>query len=288
MKNIDWTILKVLYEKRSITKAAEALYMTQSALTKRIKSIESEWKIELVKRSSKGVIFTEDGKYLVTRANIMLDFLREIEEHFDENRASKDLLKIGVPNSFARLHMAEILKQYQDSGSELQIKTIVNSSNVLIRQLTDETVDIAIICGDYSYIGEKTCLFEEALYVVAPVGVKLDDIDKLPLISSYLNPMVRLSVEQWWKSQFGSMLHETYSVSYADIAIEMVEKGLGVTLVFGDKWKIDEEKTQLFPVYDRGGDFISRKVWMMSSPKCYQSQEIMDFVTFVEKYYHVN
>lgn len=34
MKNIDWMILKMLYEKRSMTKAAEALYMTQPALTK--------------------------------------------------------------------------------------------------------------------------------------------------------------------------------------------------------------------------------------------------------------
>ena len=57
MKNIDWMILKMLYEKRSMTKAAEALYMTQPALTKRIKAIENEWGVEVVKRSSKGVIF---------------------------------------------------------------------------------------------------------------------------------------------------------------------------------------------------------------------------------------
>ena len=56
MKNIDWMILKMLYEKRSMTKAAEALYMTQPALTKRIKAIENEWGVEVVKRSSKGVI----------------------------------------------------------------------------------------------------------------------------------------------------------------------------------------------------------------------------------------
>lgn len=42
MKDIDWKILTVLYEKRSITKAAESLYMTQSALTKRLKAVEEE------------------------------------------------------------------------------------------------------------------------------------------------------------------------------------------------------------------------------------------------------
>ena len=60
MKNIDWKILKVLYEKRSITKAAESLFMTQSALTKRLQSIENEWGRRIVERTSRGVIFTDD------------------------------------------------------------------------------------------------------------------------------------------------------------------------------------------------------------------------------------
>lgn len=54
MKNIDWKILKVLYEKRSITKAAESLFMTQSALTKRLQSIESEWGRQLVEADKPG------------------------------------------------------------------------------------------------------------------------------------------------------------------------------------------------------------------------------------------
>ena len=82
MKDIDWRILVTLYEKRSITKAAEALYMTQPALTKRVKAIEDEWNIEVVRRSSQGVTFTEEGQYLVKKASIMLDFLKEIATHF--------------------------------------------------------------------------------------------------------------------------------------------------------------------------------------------------------------
>ncbi|MGN0403711.1 MAG: LysR family transcriptional regulator [Bariatricus sp.] len=288
MKNIDWEILKVLYEKGSITKAAESLYMTQSALTKRIKAIESEWNVEIVKRNSKGVIFTEEGKYLVQKSNIMLDFLKEIEDHFAGGKESKELLKIGVPNSFARLHMPKLLKRYTDEFDKLQIKTIPNSSEVIMRQLVDGTVDIGIICGDYPFLGEKVELFEEALFLVAPVGMKMDEIEGMPLIESFFNPMVKMMVYQWWKSYFGSMPHEAYHVPYSDISIEMVENGLGITFLFGDDWKINEEKVQYLPVYDKQGEKIGRKVWMMLSELCFKSQDVMDFVTFVEKYYQVN
>ena len=131
MKNIDWKILKVLYEKRSITKAADALFMTQSALTKRLQSIESEWGRQLVERTSRGVTFTEDGKYLVQKANIMLDFLQEIGDHFADRHTKMESLKLGVPNSFAKRHLPKLLAAYQKSGANLYIKTISNSSDVI-------------------------------------------------------------------------------------------------------------------------------------------------------------
>lgn len=288
MKDSDWNMLKVLYEKKSITKAAQALYITQSALTKRLKSIEDEWNIEIVKRSSKGVLFTEEGKYMVQKANIMLDFLYEIEEHFAENRESKSLLKLGVPNSFARLHMSKLFKEYSDELGNLQIQTISNSSDVIVQQLTDGTVDLGIVCGEYPYIGEKVCLFEEDLYIITPKDVKLEEIEHMPLIRSFLNPMVKLIIDQWWKTEFGNVPHEEYYVPYADIAIEMVENGLGNCFLFGTDWSINEEKLKRIPIYDKNGGNIHRKVWMMLSDQCYKNQDVMDFVTFVEKYYQVN
>lgn len=261
------------------------MYMTQPTLTKRIRAIEEEWGVEIVKRSSRGVIFTEEGEYLVRKSNIMIDFLKEIQDHFSDRKSAKELLKIGVPNSFARLHMPKLLKKYIDTYNRLQIKTLSNSSDIIIRQLTDGTVDIGIICGDYPYLGEQVCLFEEELFIVTPKGMCLDDIEKMPLIESFLNPMVKLMVDQWWKSHFGSMPHEAHHVPYADIAIEMVMNGLGIAFLFGRDWEVDESRLQLIPVYDRQGKQVCRKVWMMISENCYRSKDIMDFVTFVEKMY---
>ncbi|MGN0295563.1 MAG: LysR family transcriptional regulator [Lachnospiraceae bacterium] len=284
MRDSDWKILTVLYEKRSMTKAAEALYMTQSALTKRIKAMEDEWHVEIVKRSSQGVLFTDEGKYLVQKASIMMDFLKEIEEHFAD-RTAKELLKIGVPNSFARLHMPALLRAYMERYDRLQIRMISNSSDIIMQQLMDGTVDMGIICGDYPYLGEKICLFEEELYIVTQKDRKLDDIAQMPLIESYFNPMVKMTVHQWWKHQFGNLPHDTHRVPYADIAIEMAENGLGNTYLFGNDWKINEEKLQKIPVYDRDDTPVRRSVWMMLSERCYQSQDIMDFVSLVEEYY---
>ncbi|MGN0205521.1 MAG: LysR family transcriptional regulator [Coprococcus sp.] len=288
MKNTDWEILSVLYNTRSITRAAEKLYITQSALTKRIQAMEKEWGVEIVKRSSTGVTFTDNGKYLVRKANIMMDFNNEIREHFAESNTDKELLRIGLPNAFARLHMPELLKAYMNDFGCLQVKLVTNSSDVVLKQLMEGAIDIGIICGDFPYLGEKCRLFDENLYVVAPIGTTLDDIEHMPCIASYLNPVVRLTVEQWWKKHFGSPLHEEHFVPYSDIAIEMVDKGLGIAFLFGDRWRLNTDRLALLPIYDENDHAISRNVWMMLSERCYKSQDIMDFVSFVEKFYHVN
>lgn len=288
MKETDWRILTVLYEKKNMTRAAESLYMTQSALTKRVRAIEDEWGVEVVKRSSQGVLFTEEGKYLVNKANIMLDFLKEIEQHFSGSERSRELLRIGVPNSFARIHMPQLLKEYLSGHNRLQIRTVANTSDVLIQQLTAGSIDIGIICGDYPYLGEKVCLLDEEMFIVTPKGMRLEEIERQTLIESYYNPLVKLMVKQWWQSHFGFVPQDTYSVPHADIAIEMVENGIGVTFVFGNRWKVDGEKLEKIPVYDNQGKPVSRKVWMMMADQCFRSADICEFISFVESYFHVN
>lgn len=285
MKDIDWMILKTVYEKGSITKAAEALYMTQSAVTKRIRSIEEEWDVQVVERTPRGVKFTEDGTYLVKKANIMLDFLGEIRDRFKMSGAVKTLLKMGVPNSFSRLHMPELLKEYIHAYNKIQFSLISNSSDVIMQQLTDGTIDLGIVCGDYPYLGEKERLFREELYIATPQGMKLDEIDGVPLIEFYYNPMVRQTITQWWKGHFGSMPRSEHFVPNADIAIEMVKNGLGICFLFGTRWKKDNEEIQLIPVYDHADHPVGRNVWMMISERCYKNPDIMDFIGFVENYY---
>ena len=54
MDDKDWRILKTVAEERNITRAATRLYMTQPALTYRLKNLEDEFGAQLVSRMPSG------------------------------------------------------------------------------------------------------------------------------------------------------------------------------------------------------------------------------------------
>ena len=62
MDEKDFELLQALADSRNITKAADKLYITQSALSKRIRSIERELGVELLLRSHQGIRFTPSGE----------------------------------------------------------------------------------------------------------------------------------------------------------------------------------------------------------------------------------
>ena len=65
MDDKDYEILLALSEKKSISKAAEKLFITQPALSKRIQKIEKELDIQLLCRTSKGILLTPLGEGII-------------------------------------------------------------------------------------------------------------------------------------------------------------------------------------------------------------------------------
>ena len=54
MQDFDWNIILSLYQTRSISQSAEQLYLSQPALTKRLRNIERELNCNIVVRSHSG------------------------------------------------------------------------------------------------------------------------------------------------------------------------------------------------------------------------------------------
>lgn len=71
---------------RSMSQAAEALYVTQPSLSKAIKELEESLAITILERTNKGVSFTKDGEELLFYAQILLDQVASMEYHFQKRQ----------------------------------------------------------------------------------------------------------------------------------------------------------------------------------------------------------
>lgn len=83
----------------SINKAAEKLYVGQSALSRAIKELEAGLGVTLFERSAKGMTLTADGEVFVRYARTVLKQVDEIENMFNEGAAGKKRFSVCVPRA---------------------------------------------------------------------------------------------------------------------------------------------------------------------------------------------
>lgn len=83
----------------SINKAAETLYVGQSALSRAIKELEASLGVTLFERSAKGMFLTPDGELFVHYAKTVLKQVDDIERLFSEGSVSKKRFSISVPRA---------------------------------------------------------------------------------------------------------------------------------------------------------------------------------------------
>ena len=80
MDKRDYELLLALDQHKNITKAAQSLYMTQPAITKRIQKMEEELHCPLLIRSKRGVLLTPAAESLLPCARTILKSMEQMEE----------------------------------------------------------------------------------------------------------------------------------------------------------------------------------------------------------------
>lgn len=113
MQDFDWNIILSLYQTRSISQSAEQLYLSQPALTKRLRNIERELNCNIVVRSHSGITFTPQGEQLVQHAEKIAAELVLLRDDILKYQDGADgTLNIGVPYSYVRFVLPELLAVY--------------------------------------------------------------------------------------------------------------------------------------------------------------------------------
>lgn len=235
MDDKDWVMLKIINEERNLTKSAARLFISQPALTYRLRSLEAEFGVRILNRYPSGVSFTMQGEHILKFAEEILEKYKLTREYVQSmDTRIEGPLRLGISSVFAKFKMAPILKEYKRRfpGVNL-ILTTGSSITQLPEMLQNNGIDIAILRGDFSWPEKKHTLLEEPFCIVASQPLELDQLLAHPWIQ-YETATITKSEDDyycWWQEHFSVPLPAITKVDSIEACIQLVSYGIGWTIL---------------------------------------------------------
>jgi len=129
---------------KSVTRAAEKLFVTQSALSSRIAALETELGVLLLDRRDKQFRLTTAGARFLRHAERLLNLQRAIKDEFGSGAAAPMALRIGVIESVLHSWLIPWLQTLRKTHPALELALTVETTPVLVDQMRRGTVDLIL------------------------------------------------------------------------------------------------------------------------------------------------
>ncbi|ARB91737.1 LysR family transcriptional regulator [Legionella longbeachae] len=243
----------MVYEYRSYSLAAKRLFVTQSAVSKRINNLENEFKTKLFETRGNMIFPTMEGQLLIPYARLLLHTLCDAAANLKSPELTEVPIIIGTSTlpcyRFLPLFI-EYLNENVNNFPNFHIKQMAKQD--LFPALQNGLIDMALTTQDLKTNSSIVCnqLDEEDVYVVVSPQHELAnqkelDLKKLAQYTCILTETgfsIRDNLEKLFSKEQLSLLvkHELFSL----LAIKkLVKRGLGWSVL--PKQYFDEELIKL-------------------------------------------
>lgn len=152
----------------SFTRAASVLFVSQPAVSQRMKQLESELGVRLVQRGPRGVVPTPAGRTLYRDAQQLIRRFDQIAEDVaKEPRAIRGPVAVGLPTA-AAVHLAPALFSWTKRNYPgVHLRLFESVSGYIQELLTVGRMDLAVLYrDDAAPRPAETPLYSEELYLV--------------------------------------------------------------------------------------------------------------------------
>ncbi|HET6818969.1 MAG TPA: LysR family transcriptional regulator [Candidatus Limnocylindria bacterium] len=241
----------------SISKAAEALFVTQPALTARLQALERSLGTDLLVRGRHGSRLSEAGKALLPHAERALAALRTGRVAVEEVRSgSAGQLTIGAAPAVSTYVLPAMLHRFQARHPRVRLVVRSGHSEEILQMVLRDEVEIGLMRPIQHPEVTSTLLYEDELTLVVHRGhrfaaagqVRMGELASEHLIlfdrnSSY-HELTSAIVRQAGISPRGRL-----EVDNIDAAKRMVEQRLGIALLPRTSVQADIGSGRLVPVH---------------------------------------
>ncbi|MCU5745769.1 LysR family transcriptional regulator [Staphylococcus sp. SQ8-PEA] len=282
MKIEDYRLLTTLNETKTLRKAAEILYISQPAVTQRLKAIESAFGVDIFIRTKKQLITTTEGAMIIEHAKDMLNrerlFLDKMQAHIGEVNGT---ISIGCSSLIGQTLLPEILNLYTRQFPNVEIQVQVGSSEQI--KANQKDYHVMIVRGNKIMNHSNTHLYDDEHYFIYPKDRK-EDVSNLPFIEFQADPIYINQIKDWYSHQLGLDYHAMITVDQVATCKEMLLNGVGVTILPKIMMKdLDQEHFATQRVHV-GQDPLIRSTYMSYDASMVQLPQVDSFINLVLEY----
>lgn len=248
LKELNYLV--TLADEKSISRAADRLYMAQSSLSQFLQQYESELGIPLFFRTSKGIRTTAAGELFVENARSILTHYRLVQNELcDMAELKTGSIIFGVSSFRGRYMLPKILKRFYEKHPHIRVDIVEANSMALESKIADGSLDLAIVALPLTKLThEVEFLKKDEIVIVAnqehPImqythqkegfphyWVNLrDTADFEYILSDYDTILGSISRQQFKKAGIKVISHNTNIT--ADMGAAMAREGLGLAFTY--------------------------------------------------------
>ncbi|MGJ8580846.1 MAG: LysR substrate-binding domain-containing protein [Psychromonas sp.] len=219
----------------SFSKAAEALFVSQGAVSKNIASLEKQLGQPLFNRRLNGIELTNAGEQYLPKIIEALEIIQYTTESLVLVDQMEEVLSLNVTPSFASLWLIPQIQDFYDLNKNIRVR--IKTGDGIIKKTHGES-DIAIRCLSISKHYENATLLrkEKLVLVASPQLLANKPINSLPDVQ-HCDAIFHITRPRLWE-QFKKQNQLTFSSNYSCtgfehfyMSLEAAKGGLGLALL---------------------------------------------------------
>ena len=175
--------LKAIHDHGGVTRAAEHLSLSQSAVSHKIRRFEDNIDCQLLRRKPGQGLFTDDGQQLVAYAEKIISIHDEALSSINRPSLS-GRVRLGITEEMVSIGLAQVLGRFGRLYPGVTVRTRVEQSLVLQDQLRASRLDMAVMqVFEHEVLDDDAVLQTDELLWVKSIDFSMTRNHRIPFVA---------------------------------------------------------------------------------------------------------
>lgn len=287
MDEREWQTFVTVVSEGNITKAAKKLFLSQPALSYRLRHIEEVLDSQLLVRQNERIALTPQGEIFYKYCQRML-LEREvlIQELGAVNKEICGTLTIAASINFSDYELPRLLAEFMKVYPKIRVKVRTGYSEEVKKLFNSGAVNVAIVRGVLEKSEYTECLIEEPYYIVNKEPIDMETLVEQPLIQYRTDSSIVGVINEWCKDNLAKEISPTMELDSMVTCRHFIREGLGWSILpFMGLGRCGVEGVNALPLLDKQGQPIKRNTYMIYNEMSIRLMAACVFIEFVRNYY---